>query len=74
MLFERMYICFAVLKKGYKERCRPILGTDDCHLKGSQKGKILSFVGTDVKNGIYPIAFIVVDRSVEIVRVGFLRF
>ena len=28
--FQRLYICFVSLKKGFKEGCRPVLRVDDC--------------------------------------------
>ena len=34
VLFERIYICFEALNKGYKEGCKPILGMDGFYLKG----------------------------------------
>ena len=32
--FKRMYICYGGLKQGFNEGCRPIIGLDDCHIKG----------------------------------------
>ncbi|PPE00654.1 hypothetical protein GOBAR_DD02317 [Gossypium barbadense] len=36
--FKRFYVCFEALKRGWKEGCRPVLGLDDCFLKGPFKG------------------------------------
>ncbi|KAL3502530.1 hypothetical protein ACH5RR_036979 [Cinchona calisaya] len=32
--FQRMYICFEALKRGFREGCRPAVGLDGCHLGG----------------------------------------
>ncbi|XP_024163698.1 uncharacterized protein LOC112170581 [Rosa chinensis] len=58
--FKRIYICIAALKKGWREGCRPYIGLDDCHLKTVHKGQLLSAVGIDGNNGIYPIAWAIV--------------
>ncbi|KAI5355169.1 hypothetical protein L3X38_008064 [Prunus dulcis] len=57
----RVYVCFGALKKGFVEGCRPVVGFDGCHVKGSHPGQILSAVGIDGNNGMYPIAFAVVE-------------
>ncbi|XP_016652656.1 PREDICTED: uncharacterized protein LOC107881996, partial [Prunus mume] len=49
------------LKKGFVEGCRPVMGFDGCHVKGSHPGQILSAVGVEGNNGMYPIAFAVVE-------------
>ncbi|CAL8173644.1 unnamed protein product [Prunus armeniaca] len=60
-IFKRVYICFGALKKGFVEGCRPVVGFDGCHVKGSHPGQILSAVGIDGNNGMFPIAFAVVE-------------
>ncbi|XP_056692221.1 uncharacterized protein [Spinacia oleracea] len=40
-LFMRMYVCLDALKRGFKQGCRPLIGVDGCHLKGSYPGQIL---------------------------------
>lgn len=37
-IFQRMYIFFGALKKGFVEGCRPVVGFDGCHIKGSHPG------------------------------------
>ncbi|XP_071906167.1 uncharacterized protein [Coffea arabica] len=32
--FQRLYICFEALKRGFKSGCRKIIGVDGCHLRG----------------------------------------
>ncbi|XP_021807307.1 uncharacterized protein LOC110751181 [Prunus avium] len=60
-VFKRIYICFGALKKGFIAGCRPVVGFNGCHVKGTHPGQILSAVGIDANNGMYPIAFAVVE-------------
>ncbi|XP_065855345.1 uncharacterized protein [Euphorbia lathyris] len=62
-VFWRIFICFAALKKGWKEGCRPIIGLDGCFLKGICKGVLLVAYGRDADDHFYPIAWAVVDRE-----------
>nr|XP_016458547.1 PREDICTED: uncharacterized protein LOC107782209 [Nicotiana tabacum] len=46
--FQRIYICFAACKQGYKAGCRKIIGVDGCWLKGPMYGtQLLSAVRID---------------------------
>ncbi|BFG37403.1 hypothetical protein CerSpe_236770 [Prunus speciosa] len=60
-IFQRIYVCLAACKKGFLEGCRPVIGVDACHLKGPYPGKILTDVGVDGNNGIFPIAYVVAE-------------
>ncbi|XP_008241206.1 PREDICTED: uncharacterized protein LOC103339651 [Prunus mume] len=57
--FERIYICLAATKKGFIDGLRPVVGLDDCHIKRQHPGQLLSAVGVDPNNGMYPIAYVV---------------
>ncbi|KAK9008792.1 hypothetical protein V6N11_080270 [Hibiscus sabdariffa] len=59
--FKRLYVCFSALKEGFKKYCRPVISLDKCFLKGPFKGEILSVVGRDSNNQIFPIAWAVVE-------------
>ncbi|MBA0780191.1 hypothetical protein Gotri_004328 [Gossypium trilobum] len=48
--FKRFYIDFKVMKRGWKEGCKLILGLDDCFLKGPFKGELLATVRRDGNN------------------------
>ncbi|XP_031124273.1 uncharacterized protein LOC116026987 [Ipomoea triloba] len=64
--FVRLYICYAACKEGFLRGCRPFLGLDGCHLKGPQKGgQLLSAVGVDGYNRLYPIAFAIVEGELK---------
>lgn len=57
--FNRFYICFKSVKDGWIEGCRRIINLDGCFLKGVCQGELLSAVGRDANNHIYPIAWAV---------------
>ncbi|XP_024191833.2 uncharacterized protein LOC112195847 [Rosa chinensis] len=59
--FHRMYVCLAACKEGWIKGCRPLIGLDGCHIKGQHPGQILCAVGIDANNGIFPIAYSVVE-------------
>ncbi|KAK8677357.1 hypothetical protein V6N13_142901 [Hibiscus sabdariffa] len=59
--FRRLYVCFGALKEEFKRYCRSVIGVDGCFLKGSLKKEILSVVGKDSNNQIFPIAWAYVE-------------
>ncbi|KAL0316886.1 UNVERIFIED_CONTAM: hypothetical protein Sradi_5566800 [Sesamum radiatum] len=61
--FKKIYVCFSALKQGFLGGCRPIIGVDGCHLKGPHGGVLLTVVGVDPNNNLYPIAYAVVQRE-----------
>ncbi|CAI9303419.1 unnamed protein product [Lactuca saligna] len=58
--FSRMYVCIKGVKDGWIEGCRRVIGVDGCFLKGICRGELLSAIGRDANNHIYPIAWAVV--------------
>ncbi|KAL0312256.1 UNVERIFIED_CONTAM: hypothetical protein Sradi_5624900 [Sesamum radiatum] len=62
-MFLRLYICLDACKRGYLEGCRPVIGLDGCHLKGPHKGVLLSAVGIDPNNCIFPICYCVAETN-----------
>ncbi|GJS19595.1 hypothetical protein Tco_0448227 [Tanacetum coccineum] len=59
--FSCFYVCFKAVKEGWLEGCRRVIGLDGCFLKTLCKGELLSAVGRDGNNQIYPIAWAVVS-------------
>ncbi|KAL0401435.1 UNVERIFIED_CONTAM: hypothetical protein Slati_4173400 [Sesamum latifolium] len=51
------------MKEGFLGGCRPIIGVDGCHLKGPHGGILLTAVGVDPNNNLYPIAYAVVQKE-----------
>ena len=61
VLFDRFYISFKGVVNGWLDGYRKVIGIDGCFLKGLCKGELLSAVGRDANNHIYPIAWAVVN-------------
>ncbi|KAL4578632.1 hypothetical protein LXL04_014759 [Taraxacum kok-saghyz] len=59
--FHRIYICFKAIKDGWKLGCRRVIGLDGAFLKGQCKGELLTAIGRDANNQVYPIAWAVVN-------------
>ena len=62
-LFQRMYICLLACKEGFVAGCRPIIGVGGAHLTGKFPGILLSAVGKDGNNNIFPITWAVVETE-----------
>ncbi|XP_038698334.1 uncharacterized protein LOC119995930 isoform X1 [Tripterygium wilfordii] len=62
-VFKRAYVCLAALKKGFIEGCRPLIGLDGCFLKTVYGGQLLTAIAQDGSNGLFLIAWAVVDRE-----------
>ncbi|GJT35657.1 hypothetical protein Tco_0926076 [Tanacetum coccineum] len=52
--FKRFYICFKGLKDGWLDGCRRIIGLDGCFLKHTCRGELLTAMGRDANNQMYP--------------------
>lgn len=61
--FLRIYVCLGPLKKAFAYHCRHIVGLDGCHLKGPFGGQLLAAVGIDANEGMYPVAWAVVEAE-----------
>ncbi|CAN1756291.1 hypothetical protein LINPERHAP1_LOCUS6085 [Linum perenne] len=59
--FKRMYTGFSSLFKGFLAGCQTIIGFDGCFLKGELPGMLLSAVGKDGDNGMFPLAWAVIE-------------
>lgn len=62
-MFNRLYIFLAAPKTGFLNTCRKIVGLDGCHLKGEYTGQLLTAVGVDPNNAMYPMAYFVVETE-----------
>ncbi|GJY90366.1 mutator type transposase [Tanacetum coccineum] len=63
--FRRIYICLGALKSGFKAGKIDLLGLDGCFLSGPYPGHILTVVGVDPNNRIYPLAYAVVESKTK---------
>ncbi|XP_028084942.1 uncharacterized protein LOC114286062 [Camellia sinensis] len=61
--FKRLYLCWGPLKKAFMNACRPVIGVDGCHLKGSHGGILLTAIGIDANNCIFPFAYAIVEKE-----------
>lgn len=62
-LFQRLYVCLQACKEGFIVGCRPIIRVDGAHLKGPYPGILLTAVGKDGNNNIFPVARAVVETE-----------
>nr|KAJ0208195.1 hypothetical protein LSAT_V11C500237170 [Lactuca sativa] len=56
-MFRRIYICLGALKEGFNANLRDFIGLDGTFMKGPYHGQILTVLGVDSNNGIYPLAY-----------------
>ena len=61
--FQRLYICLAATRTGFKDGCRPLIGLDGCFLKGSYKGYLLSAISRDANDNMYPICVAIMESE-----------
>ncbi|XP_073067180.1 uncharacterized protein [Primulina eburnea] len=71
--FQRLYVCFSACKQGFNESCRPVVGVDECFLKTNIGGKLLTAVGLDPNNNIFPIAYALVEGETKDSWMWFLQ-
>ncbi|KAG5544464.1 hypothetical protein RHGRI_017027 [Rhododendron griersonianum] len=69
-----MFISFAAIQQGFKDSCRPFIGLDGCHLKGPFGGVLLAAVALDGNNGLYPVAFGLVESECKESWASFLYY
>lgn len=56
-----LYWSYDACKRGFLNGCRPIIFVDGCHLKSRYKGQLLTAVGIDPNDCIFPIAMGLVE-------------
>ncbi|XP_071738606.1 uncharacterized protein [Rutidosis leptorrhynchoides] len=59
--FDRFYVCLHGLKEGWKNGCKRIIALDGCFLKKPNQGELLTAIGRDGNNHIFPVAWAVVS-------------
>nr|KAJ0220444.1 hypothetical protein LSAT_V11C200094290 [Lactuca sativa] len=62
-MFKRIYVCLGALKLGFKAGLRDFLGFDGAFMKGPYPGQVLTAVGLDSNNGIYPLTYAIVEAE-----------
>lgn len=61
--FKRIYICLGPLKQGFRSGMRDLIGLDGAFMKGPFPGQVLTAVGLDGNNSIYPVAYAIVEAE-----------
>lgn len=64
-IFQRVFIGFSCLRKGFLVGCRKVIGFDACFLKTVLGGALLAAVAKDCNMKMYPIAWAVVEKESE---------
>ncbi|CAN6268941.1 unnamed protein product [Urochloa humidicola] len=59
--FSSLYFALDACKRGFLSGCRPVICLDGCHIKTKFGGQILTAVGVDPNDCIFPIAMAVVE-------------
>jgi hypothetical protein len=54
-----------IMKNGFKEWCRPMIGIDAYFLKVMYKGQLMAVVGRNANNNMYTIAMAVVETETK---------
>ncbi|GKA44694.1 hypothetical protein Tco_0737490 [Tanacetum coccineum] len=62
-VFQRIYVCLGALKLGFRACKRYLLGLDGAFMKGPFPGQVLVAIGLDSNNGIYPLAYALVEAE-----------
>ncbi|GJT42296.1 hypothetical protein Tco_0951011 [Tanacetum coccineum] len=62
-VFQRIYVCLGALKLGFRACRRDLLGLDGAFMKGSFLGQVLVAVGLDSNNGMYLLAYALVEAE-----------
>jgi hypothetical protein len=56
-----LYWSYDACKRGFLAGCRPFICLDGCHIKTRYKGVLLTAVGIDANDCIYPVAYAVCE-------------
>ncbi|KAK8520252.1 hypothetical protein V6N13_031286 [Hibiscus sabdariffa] len=61
--FHRLFISFHASLRGFVQGCRPLFFLDSIPLKSKYQGMLLTATAADGDDGIFPVAFAVVDAE-----------
>jgi len=59
--FSHLYFALDACKRGFLSGCRPVICLDGCHIKTKFGGQLLTAIGVDPNDCIFPIAMAVVE-------------
>lgn len=72
-VFSRLYVRYNAQLKSMLQGCRPMIGLDGAFLKGIYGGQLLSAVGRDGNDNMFPIAIAVVEAETKDSWTWFLK-
>ncbi|XP_042988044.1 uncharacterized protein LOC122315859 [Carya illinoinensis] len=61
--FHRLFVSFHASLYGFQQGCRPLLFLDSISLKSKYQGTLLAATAADGDDGVFPVAFAVVDAE-----------
>ncbi|GMJ14046.1 MUSTANG 7 [Hibiscus trionum] len=71
--FHRLFVSFHASISGFLQGCRPLFFLDSTILNSKYQGVLLAATAADAEDGIFPVAFAVVDDETEDNWTWFLR-
>ena len=63
-IFERIYVCLEASKSAFATTCRPLIGLDGCFVKGEYGGQLLSAIGKDGNNQMFPMIMLLWNMKI----------
>ncbi|XP_021640245.2 uncharacterized protein LOC110635274 [Hevea brasiliensis] len=63
--FHRFFVSFHASITGFEQGCRPLIFLDSASLNSKYQGMLLAAISVDGDDGIFPVAFAVVDIDSE---------
>ncbi|XP_015570578.1 uncharacterized protein LOC107260768 isoform X1 [Ricinus communis] len=63
--FQRLFVSFHASLYGFLQGCRPLLFLDGIPLKSKYQGTLLAATAADGNDGVFPVAFAVVDAETD---------
>ncbi|XP_044483122.1 uncharacterized protein LOC123209272 isoform X2 [Mangifera indica] len=63
--FHRLFVSFHASLFGFLQGCRPLLFLDSIPLKSKYRGTLLAATAVDGNDGVFPVAFAVVDAETD---------
>lgn len=63
--FHRLFVAFHASLSGFQQGCRPLLFLDSIPLKSKYQGTLLAATAADGDDGVFPVAFAVVDAETD---------
>ncbi|KAJ1425556.1 Zinc finger, PMZ-type [Sesbania bispinosa] len=59
--FDRLFVSFHASLYGFEQGCRPLIFLDSIPLKSKYQGALLAATAADADDGVFPVAFAIVD-------------